>query len=234
MDTSIPLGLDASNMLMVPTLSIVFDLPLQQRQISQWRGAFIEMAGRSYPLLHNHQEDGSTIYQYPRVQYRIRNGKAAIFAIGEGVKCIQQVLAERSWVLNWQSKALKLAIHEMKHHDGALGIQDTMMRYHISNYLALNQENYQDWLQRESLLERIQILERLLRNHLLACMWGLGWESETELNVKLIELSDTKQLIYHSKSLMAFDLVFTSNAQIPAGIAAGKAVSFGFGNIQPM
>lgn len=223
-----------TNAILVPTLSIVFDLPLQQRQIAQWRGAFIELAGREYPLLHNHYEDGASIYQYPRVHYRFKGGKAGLYACCDGVACVQEVLSNQKWVLNWQGKKRPLVIQEMKVQTYPLVIQSINLRYRVSNYLALNQENYQDWVQKESLLERVQILERLLRNHLLSGIWGLGWNTEAELKLQLIELCDTQPVIYHGNTLMAFDLIFSCNAQLPTGMAVGKSVSFGFGCVQPM
>ncbi|WP_373549469.1 CRISPR-associated endonuclease Cas6 [Haliscomenobacter sp.] len=222
-----------TNAILVPTLSIVFDLPIQQRQIAQWRGAFIELAGREYPLLHNHYEDGASIYQYPRVHYRLKGGKAGLYACCDGVTCVQDVLSSRDWLLRWQGKKRPLAILEMKVQTYPLAIQTNNLRYRISNYLALNQDNYQDWVQKESLLERIQVLERLLRNHLLAGIWGLGWESEDKLKIQLIELCDTQPVSYHGTTLMAFDLIFSCNAQLPPGMAVGKAVSFGFGCVLP-
>lgn len=39
------------------TLSLSFDLPLSHRQIPQWRGAFVELAGLENDLFHNHQNE---------------------------------------------------------------------------------------------------------------------------------------------------------------------------------
>lgn len=38
-----------------------------------------------YAILHNHREDGSFMYLYPRIQYRVTNGEGFIIGREEGV-----------------------------------------------------------------------------------------------------------------------------------------------------
>ncbi|MDX2070754.1 MAG: CRISPR-associated endonuclease Cas6 [Haliscomenobacter sp.] len=217
----------------VQCLSVTFDLALDHRQIAQWRGAFVEMAGREFPLLHNHQENGAAIYQYPLVQYRTHKGKASLFAIGEGMSCLREVLSKRNWELNWQGEKRQLYIAEMKTHETRLKLQDSPQTYRLRQYLGLNQDTYALWQNADGLIERVQLLEKSVRNHLLSCLWGLGWDSKEQVEIKIQELYQAKIINYHAQALMAFDLSFSTRVNIPVGVGIGKAVSHGFGVVLP-
>lgn len=224
--------MSASNSTQINTLLLSFKLPIYPRQIPAWRGAFIEMAGWEADLLHNHQNNEDAqgfIYRYPLVQYRVRNGLASIFALNEGIEAVQQVLFSKKWEVNWRGRPTGLIIDnqpERQSHTLELG---GTQRYHVHQYLALNAENYQEWQRSSSLVQRAQLLERVLRGHLLSCMWGLGWKGTEQVQVQLQEIRRTTPVPYHGQELLAFDLVFDTNVALPPGIAIGKAVSHGFG-----
>lgn len=217
----------------VQCLSVTFDLPLLHQQIVQWRGAFVEMAGREYPLLHNHQESGASIYQYPLIQYRSKKGKATLFAVGEGMSCLRDVLSRRNWELSWQGEKRQLYIAEMKTHETTIAFQEKPQTYRLNKYIGLNQDTYRLWQNADGLIERVQLLEKSVRNHLLSCLWGLGWDSKEQVQIKIQELYQAKVINYHAQALMAFDLSFSTPINIPLGVGIGKAVSHGFGVVLP-
>lgn len=216
----------------IDTLALSFRLPIYTRQIPAWRGAFVEMAGWEADLLHNHQpgEDAeAVIYRYPLVQYRVREGLASIFALNQGIEAVQQVLFTKKWEINWKNRVTGLVIQnqpERIRHTLEIG---QFHRRQMFKYLPFNAENYAKWLECNSLVERAALLERVLRGHILSCLWGLGWEGKEEIQVVVQEIRKTQLIPYHDQRLMAFDLVFDTNVNLPEGIALGKAVSFGFG-----
>jgi hypothetical protein len=170
------------------SLSLSFSLPLYTRQIPQWRGAFNEMAGWEHDHFHNHRGDDGYHYRYPRIQYRVRRGKAALFAVNEGVEALQQVLASSSWELNWQGEKVKLMVEDLRMNEHEIRLLSQPRTYKIFRYVALNEENYEKWRKADGYQERGHILETCLRNHLLSCLWGLGWEGEEEIRVRLQEI----------------------------------------------
>lgn len=216
----------------IHTLLLSFQHPLFPRQIPLWRGAFIELAGWETDLLHNHQPTEAAdqfLHRYPLVQYRTYRGHAALFALNEGIEAVQQVLFSKKWEINWKGKPTGLILDQQpqrKSHTLSIGVK---RRYQLHHYLALNADNYQLWLNCANLVERAQLLERILRGHLLSCLWGLGWTGSEQLEVQLQEIRQTTTLPYHGQDLMAFDLIFDANVDLPPGIALGKAVSHGFG-----
>lgn len=214
------------------TLHLTFRLPIYTRQIPQWRAAFVELAGWEADILHNHQSStdaDAVIYRYPLVQYRVRNGLASIFALNEGIEAVQQVLFSKKWEINWRGKPTGLIIENQPERQQYTLEFGTLQRMQMYKYLPFNSENYEKWQACNGLAERVLLLERILRGHILSCLWGLGWTGGEELKVTIQEIRKTQLLPYHGQRLMAFDLLFDTNVKLPEGIALGKAVSFGFG-----
>lgn len=216
----------------VETLLLTFHLPLHHKNIGSWRGAFLEMAGRDIELLHNHnnrEPSGRLNYDYPLVQYRANQGRAAVFAVNKGIDAIQQILLTKKWELNWEGKSTRLAlIYEPEQQHQVLSF-DAPQRYHLQNYLPLNADNYKLWQVCSSLSEKIQLLERIIRGHLLSCLWGLGWKGSEEIRINLQDVGQPQILSFKAQPMLSFDLIFDSNANLPSGLGLGKAVSTGFG-----
>ncbi len=218
----------------VESMLITFQLPIYPRQISQWRGAFAEMAGWENDLLHNHTAAEAYRYRYPLVQYRVRDGQAAVFALNDGISAVQKALFAGNWQCNWQGETRRLVMSQSPQvQQHLLQVGGAPQQYLLHKYLPFNQENYRLWQSLEGLVERVQLLETLLRNHLLAGIWGLGWNDDEEVVVRIQALRKTQLVSYHGQRLMAFDLVFSTNVDLPLGMGLGKAVSHGFGWMVP-
>jgi len=226
------------------TLSLSFSLPISSRQISQWRGAFIEMAGWEDELFHNHNNEGSGgrsqesgqhnyHHRYPLIQYRVRRGKATIFAINEGVEALQQVLANSDWKLNWQGNIETLQVEDLAMNEHYFRMLPKPKEYRLKQWLALNQEGYREWQQCDGYLQRGALLQRKLRNHLVGLFKGLQWDWPERFEVTLQNIDQTRVIQYHDTELMSFDITFTLNVLLPMDIAIGKGVSHGFGVVFP-
>lgn len=212
------------------TLLLQFNLPLYTRQLPQWRGAFIEMAGWTDDRFHNHRNDrGDLRYRYPLIQYRVRRRKAALFAVNEGVEALQGVLASSDWQLPWRGQTQPLMVEDLRMQEHELTLTDRPRTYKLYKYLALNNENFERWRRADGLIERTQLLERVLRGHLLSCMWGLGWAGDQPVQVRILEMRKTQYVPFKGRQQLAFDLVYTANVALPPQIALGRVVSHGFG-----
>ncbi|MEM0995315.1 MAG: CRISPR-associated endonuclease Cas6, partial [Bacteroidota bacterium] len=76
---------------------------------------------------------------------------------------------------------------------------------------------------------RIQLLENVLRGHLLVALWGMGWREDVPIEVCIQEMRRSQTVPFKGVQHTIFDLVYTTNVQLPNHIALGKAVSHGFG-----
>jgi hypothetical protein len=216
----------------IETLLITFDLPLKPRYISSWRGAFVEMVGRDTDLLHNHNNSeaaGGLKYRYPLVQYKCLQGRAALLTINDGIDAVQNLLLAQKWVLNWQGKPTRLALYgEPMRQNIALRF-DQPHRYHLQNYLPFNAANYERWQVCNSLAEKVELMERIIRGHVLSCLWGLGWNGKEEVIIGMQDIGNMQFLNFKGQNMLSFDLIFDTNASLPSGLGLGKASSTGFG-----
>jgi len=216
-------------------LLLTFNLPIYPRQIKNWRGAFIQMAGQTNDLFHNHNNQNgnksSTTYhhRYPLIHYRINNGNAAILAINEGVDALQQVLSEQEWQINWEGKTRQLQVFDMRMNQHYLRMTPTPKTYRLFNYLAFNADNYQRWQQADNYIQRIQLLQEILTGQLLGYATAMNWKIPEHLEVNIQYVQQMKQVKLHGTPRMAFNLTYTCNLLLPEGIALGKGISHGYG-----
>ena len=117
---------------------------------------------RQQPPLSAAAENRSLSYhhRYPLIQYRVRNGKAAIFAINEGVEALQQVLAQSDWRLNWQGNIETLQVEDLGMNEHYFRLLAEPTTYRLQQWLALNQENYREWQGCKNYFERGALLQK--------------------------------------------------------------------------
>ena len=105
-------------------------------------------------------------------------------------------------------------------------------QYKITNWLALNQENLTRYNELMSLAERVQMLERILVNHILSFASGLDWFIEERINVTITKLEGPHPFRFKGMRFRAFNPEFTVNLELPSYIGLGKGSSIGFGVVK--
>ncbi len=213
----------------VKTLHTTFNLPLHSSEIRNWRGAFVEMAGRQYDLFHNHLSDKEYQYRYPLVQYRTDKQQASILVFNQAIQSFQKILAESDWTLNWKRNPFSLTITQLNSEEHELSMSPHMLPYQVNNWLALKQDNYLIWQKCKNMTERSQLLERVLVGHLLGFATQMGWKLPERLEVNLLYLHQIKQINYRGNPVLAFDISFEANIELPNKIGLGKGLSLGYG-----
>ena len=103
--------------------------------------------------------------------------------------------------------------------------------YQVFRWLPLNKENYIRYQTAEGMIEKIAILEKILKGNLLSMLKGLDIFLEGELIVKITNLSEPYILHNKGVALMAFNADFNCNLSIPNNIGIGKNASIGYGVI---
>lgn len=210
-------------------LALTFNLPIYPRQIKQWRGAFIEMAGWTDDLFHNHKGEDGYHYRYPLIQYRVMDKKAAIMAIGDGVEVLQKVLSDQDWEINWQGEKVRLQIHDLRMQEHALRWSRTPKTYRLFRYLPFKTENYERWKACTNLTERVNLLESIITGHLLGYARAMDWPVDETIKVDLQYIQLMEKVRYHETHLLAFNLTYSCNLALPEGIGLGRGISHGFG-----
>jgi len=213
-------------------LQITFDQPFQAYHIPKLRGAIIEKTQRQSDLFHNHLDENGYIYRYPLIQYKIKDRRPCLVCLKEATEDIHFLLKERDFNFNIQGKEYKMEIEEVLLKYENIQTWDRTFRYNIHNYIALNQDNYRLWQSKESLLERIALLESLLRKHLEIFANEIGAQQPQELTCRIVDLKGEKHIEYKKIFHLCFSLNFETNLHIPNYVGIGKGVSVGFGIVK--
>lgn len=216
----------------IRTLTLITDAEIQHKEIPLFRGAVINSLGEKANILfHNHEKDNQFRYAYPLIQYKRISGKAAIVCIEDGVDLIGQFLTEASDKLKIGDREIEWSTKRI--HPARLLIQtwEDTFKYHISRWLPLNSKNYQLYQNTEGLVEKIALLENILKGNLLSMLKGLGIHLEQELIVKITQVSEPYKLYNKGIGMTAFNADFNCNLTIPNNVGVGKNASIGYGTV---
>ncbi|MCB0545328.1 MAG: hypothetical protein KDC70_17500 [Saprospiraceae bacterium] len=207
-------------------------IPLMPRQISRFRGGVIESAKND--LFHNHKPDGANEHRPALIQYRVANRCAALWGMGAGALALEHWWLSAPDGLRFGDHQYPLQSAEVHRENFQLAMTGDWKYYRLHDYLALNTENYQRWLNNPRLIFRVELLETALTGHLLGFCQSAGWQLPARLEVQVVDIHKRRKTRYHDVDFMAFEVSYRCNLLLPAGIALGKAVSHGFGVQWPL
>lgn len=212
----------------IRTLILQFANMLLPNEITQFRGAAIASLKQNNILYHNHDENG-VVYKYPRIQYKRIHQKAAIVGINEGVEAIHELFTSGNFVYRIGNKKEAMLIQSIDVYETNISICQEMKNYRLHNWLPLNSKNYEQFQSTDSLRERIAILERVLIGNILSFLKGVGIHIEEKIEIQITDITNQKMITYKNVKLMAFDIEFKTNIQLPQYIGIGKNASIGCG-----
>lgn len=216
----------------IRTLTVVFDTEISFKEIPLFRGAVLHSLGdKANVLYHNHTSDSTFRYSYPLIQYKRIRGKAAIICVEEGVDLIGQLLTEMNDVMTLGQREVQSKTEKVLPARILVQTWESLFSYHIIHWLPLNSKNYQIYNATEGLVERTDLLERILKGNLLSMLKGLGIHLEQELLVKITQLSEPRMLYNKGVGMLAFNVDFVCNLSIPNNLGVGKNASIGYGVI---
>jgi hypothetical protein len=246
----------------IHSLLTTFSLPLAPADIPAFRGAVAEAAGWEQDLFHNHaqtqvvpvdegQEEASEgpeavktakqrsqlkasyHYRYPLIQYRVIDGKAAIFALGEGAQALRRWLLTKGSSLKMGGRDYPLLIEGMKEAVHDIRMLPEPRGYRLLDYQPFHQENYRKWREAENLHQRIDLLQQVLQRQITAMAASLERPLPEPPEVHLMLIKKVRTIKLHGNSLLAFNLLYKAHVDLPPGLALGRGVSHGFGVQMP-
>lgn len=201
-------------------------------EIPFFRGAMIRLSGGD-ALFHNHNGDGFN-YSYPLVQYKRIKGCVVVVGINQGSELLSCLMGNRDKFflqIGNQEKEMEIA---MLYSDTVTITCDVSSEYaySIGRWLPLNSENYRAYQQKESLVERISMLEKILVGNILSFAKGVGIYFEHPVVCHFLQLESTGLIRYKDVELMSFSGKFRCNVRLPEGIGLGKLASMNHGVIK--
>ncbi|MFA6769126.1 MAG: CRISPR-associated endonuclease Cas6 [Parabacteroides sp.] len=210
------------------TLLIQFRNTISQKEIPQFRGAIIHTMNDADILFHNH-EDEKFRYAYPLIQYKQINKCAAILCVDEGTEAIGEFFSNCNFDVSIGSKAMNLQIKSVKAYQTLVQIWSERFHYSISKWLPLNQENYQQYRQLESLTDKYAMLEKILVGNILSFTKGVNIHLDSQVICKITDIDKPYSINYKGIKMIAFNASFISNVSLPDYLGLGKGVSLGNG-----
>lgn len=201
---------------------------VESRDIPKIRGY---LAGRfpQYLELHNHLGENKFNYGYPVIQYKSINGVPNILAINEASKILIDIFYDvkeidmKDKVMSILEKGYVLKTRELK-------TTERMIEYRfLSPWLALNQENYEKFINSDS-GERVEILKKILTGNILSMAKGLDYCVDKPIEV-FVNLRPV-QVNYKNRKMIGFKGEFITNFIIPDYLGLGKSVARGFGTVE--
>jgi len=215
----------------IRTLLVTFANNIGTAPITSFRGAVIEKVGRENPLFHNHLSDDTFIYKYPLIQYKKISGQPAIFCLDVGVDEIHKLFGQKSWIIDLKGTDIKLEVESLDLKTNTLSVNGHLKDYQLQRWQALNVENYKKYQALSSMVEKIQMLERILTGNILSFAKGIDWRIEEKITVKISDLQSINPSRMKDIKVSAFDVTFQCNVVMPNWMGLGKGASTGFGVI---
>ena len=209
------------------------ELRLAVRDAHKLRGYFGNVFQEHSPLLHNHLEGGGLRYAYPLVQYKVIHGVPTLLGINEGAELLLDLFL-RITSIDIDGQSYPLHTKNLECREAEAAYSEELWAYRFSTlFMALNQNNFERYLQLGA-AERRKELNRLLRNHLLAALKGMGVWLEPNQRIFADANLEQHSTQFKNRRMLAFSGEFRTNLILPPLLGIGKAVSRGFGAIEPV
>lgn len=206
------------------------EIQLQTRDAHKLRGYFGNLFKEHSPLLSNHYEDGSLRYRYPLVQYKVIHKTPMLVGINEGGELLTQLFLQIK-ELDINGKSYSIKSKNISSRNRAIGFSQDLLEYKFETlWLALNQRNFQKYIQLEDDTEKADMLKSILIGHVLSLFRNLGIELSKDQRLMAKLNVDQKQTKFKDKSMLAFSGSFVINALLPNQLGLGKSVARGFGS----
>lgn len=213
-------------------LKVQFTDTIQPWEIPAFRGAIIAKVGRAHHWFHNHIDDGKFLYRYPKIQYKCLNHRATLLCIHEGVDEIHKLFEKLDWSININERNLEMRIHRLDMHEFNLQTLEHKQRYHIRQWVALNQKNYPIYQKMTALSDKIALLEQKLASNIISFAKSINWRIDERIQINLVDLPEPSWVKLKGKKVMGFDVTFDANVFLPNFLGLGGKVSLGYGVVK--
>lgn len=205
------------------------EISLPTRDAHKLRGYFGSLFKEHSPLLHNHFEDGTSVYRYPMVQYKVIENVPTLVGLAEGAELLVSLFLKIN-ELQIEHKVYAISAKQMKTEVYTPKVGDELHRYKFeTHWMALNQKNFEEYLKMEE-HEVKDFLNRQVQNNILSFYKGLGYRTANRIhaNGQFAE----KRTHFKNKPILVFSGNFVTNAYLPNFVGIGKSPSRGFGTIK--
>ena len=206
------------------------DVVMHPSEIPKLRGYFINKFPDTH-LFHNHLPDSGFVYKNPCIQYRIINSHPALIGINEGIDVMKRVFFEVD-TLKIGANTIYIHEREISIVESDFGQSEEFHNYSFqSPWMALNQENYQEYLSLNP-VDQNRKLKTILKGNLKTLSKGFNyWIPEFD-KIDIDGWFRPLEVNFHNQKMQCFKGEFTTNFIIPEYLGLGKQSARGFGVVQ--
>ncbi len=207
------------------------ELEIKHNQLHKVRGYFGNEF-KEYDLLHNHDlNTGKEIYRYPAIQFKKTDNALSLFGYGDKAIDIFKTLFLKSYFIKIDTQKFMANEKNFQVKSECFGLKDETFVYKfISPWIALNQKNYNDYMNLNSQEEKTNKLNSILINNIISFCKFTGYTVLDKIKIK----SKFKQIKVNLKSITHSGFLgeFMANFLLPDYLGLGKSSSRGYGCIK--
>ena len=220
----------------LPVITVSFpEVSLRVRDAHKLRGYIGNLFREHSPLLHNHFEDGSSRYEYPKVQYKVLRNVPYLVGIGDEASRLMGELFMQLKELDIDGQKIPLLNKNIDANVYKIGLTEQLNFYRFETlWMALNQDNHRKYMSYEPAQQADQ-LRGIATQHILkmldAC--GLRLQPDERLMVALQRVRPTETM-FKNQRMLAFGAEIVVNAELPNLVGIGKSAARGFGTLRKL
>lgn len=182
-------------------------------------------------FMHNHQPDGTPIYQYPRVQFKVIDREALLLGINEGSDTLKKLWLEFDQARLGDNQ-LEVLESRFETREESINSTAEPVEYRFATpWLALNQKNFREYVGSRNQRFRKDELSRILVGNCLGMAKSLDIRFADRISADCRGLTSIKTTLKGS-GMIGFVGKFSLNAELPEYIGLGKSVARGFGTVE--
>jgi len=206
-----------------------FQRSLVPGEATHLRG-FFGSAFAKEQLLHHHRTDGSLVYDYPRVQFKVLDRTAHLIGLAEGAELVTRLWGEVDQAKIGEETMPVLEAGLVRRRE-ALGETAQSIAYRFRTpWMGLNQENHRQYHEITDRDEQRALVERILVGNCLSLATAFGHRVTARLTADAGGLR-VRPTRLKGVEMLAFLGTFRVNFHLPDHLGIGKSVSRGFGTV---
>jgi hypothetical protein len=195
-----------------------------------FRGAIVDLVGRENPYFHNHEANGLR-YGYPLVQYKVIDSHVCLIGIADAAMAVMALVGKFPISLKIGKKEMEFHVQDCTLTPYFPQMEVTPKLYHLTNYIALTDDNFKKYHSMLALTDKVHFLEKVITGNILSFLKGIGYHADEQIECAITEMKEPREQSYKHVKFDTFDLMFVSNMELPDSIALGKSGSVGFGTL---
>ncbi|MFZ5997248.1 MAG: CRISPR-associated endonuclease Cas6 [Nitrospirota bacterium] len=182
------------------------------------------------PYAHHHNRDGSFMYRYPNVQYKVIDGKCLLIGFNEGSEIVEKTFYNLK-TINLNGVWEEILGKGLESYTNSFTVISDQIQYSsLTPWLALNEKNYQKYQRMGTWGERKELLESILVGNIISMSKSLGYTVPEPIKADIGRLKEVPTKL-KGTPMLGFLGTFSVNFEIPDYWGIGKSVSRGFGTI---